>query len=297
MVDSIINCQDPDLADALVVGIPYGRGASFGLGAGGGPSAIIACLDRQIELHERHTGTEPADRFKIAKLMLDQLAELPPEAMVAAVAESLSKHPTFRVVLGGTHAVSIGALRALAEQLPVARVTVLQIDAHLDLRDDDSDYNDVDPSRFAHSCVMRRAHEMGFQICAVGIRAYARDEDTFAREHGLPVFEWGRGSEPSVETVLAAITTEQVYLSIDVDGFDPAVAPATGTAVPGGLSWDYGTRLVRELFLSKEVVGADIVEVAPVPGSHLTEYAAAQLCYDILSFKLLRRDGDLRFRP
>ncbi|MEM7023182.1 MAG: agmatinase [Pseudomonadota bacterium] len=297
MVDSIISCEQPDLADALVVGIPYGRGASFGLGAGGGPSAIVACLDRQIELYERHTGTEPAERFKIAKLMLDQVAELPPEAMVAAVAESLSEHSTFRVVLGGTHAVSIGALRALAAQFQAARVTVLQIDAHLDLRDDDSDYNDVDPSRFAHSCVMRRAHEMGFHICSVGVRAFARDEDSYAREHALQVFEWGRGDEPSVEEVLAAISTEQVYLSIDIDGFDPAVAPATGTAVPGGLSWDYGTRLIRELFRSKEVVGADIVEVAPVPGSHLTEYAAAQLCYDILSFKLLKRDGNLSFRP
>jgi agmatinase len=174
-------------------------------------------------------------------------------------------------------------------------VTVVQIDAHLDLRDDDSDYNDHDPSRYAHSCVMRRACELGFRTCSIGIRAYSREEQRFALEHGLPVFEWGRGAEPAIETVLAAIRTERVYLTIDVDGFDPAVTPATGTPVPGGLSWDYGTRLLRALVLAKDVVGADIVEVAPVAGSALTEYAAAQLAYDILSYRLLKRDAKLAF--
>jgi agmatinase len=172
---------------------------------------------------------------------------------------------------------------------------VVQIDAHLDMRDDDSDYNDLDPSRYAHSCVMRRAREMGFRTCSVGIRAYARDEYRYARDESLPVFEWGRGDEPTVEAILDAIATERVYLTVDVDGFDPAVAPATGTPVPGGLSWAYGTRLVRELFRTREVIGADIVEVAPAPGSNLTEYAAAQLCYDMLCYKLLKRDGELAF--
>jgi agmatinase len=142
---------------------------------------------------------------------------------------------------------------------------------------------------------MRRACELGFRSCAVGIRAYSRAEQRFALEHGLPVFEWGRGAEPSVEAVLAAIRTERIYLTIDVDGFDPAVSPATGTPVPGGLSWTWGTRLLRALFLARDVIGADIVEVAPLRGSVLTEYAAAQLCYDLLSYGLLKRDGKLAF--
>ena len=99
----------------------------------------------------------------------------------------------------------------------------------------------------------------------------------------------------SMSPAMAAVATERVYLTIDVDGFDPAVAPATGTPVPGGISWAYGTRLLRALFLAKDVVGADVVEVAPVAGSALTEYAAAQLCYDILCYQLLKRDGKLAF--
>ena len=112
----------------------------------------------------------------------------------------------------------------------------------------------------------------------------------------LPLFEWGRGdAEPDVEDILRAIPTERVYLTVDVDGFDPSVAPATGTPVPGGISWAYGTRLLRRVFLEKDVIGADIVEVAPVPTSGLTEYAAAQLCYDMIGYRLLKRDGALAF--
>jgi len=294
MVDSIINCASPEQADALLISVPYEHGASFGAGASLGPAAIVACLERQIELFERHTRTEPAYDYRIAHRELAEVGALAPAAMVARVAEAVPPAP-FTVLLGGVHSVTIGALEAHAGRRRPGEITVLQIDAHLDLRDDDGDYNEVDPSRYAHSCVMRRARELGFATCSVGIRAYSRDEHRYALAEGLPVFEWGRGAEPSVEEVLAAVATERVYLTVDVDGFDPAVAPATGTPVPGGLSWAYGTRLVRELFLAKEVIGADLVEVAPAAGSALTEYAAAQLCYDILCYKLLKRDARLAF--
>ncbi len=295
MVASIINCERPEAADAVLISVPYGHGASFGGGAGAGPAAIVACLDRQIELFERHTRTEPALDYRIAHRLLGEVATFSPEAMVERVAEAVGRTRPFTLLLGGTHAVSIGALRAHAARGRPDEITIVQIDAHLDMRDDDSDYNDHDPSRFAHSCVMRRGRELGFRTCSVGIRAYAREEHDFAVAEALPVFEWGRGEEPGVEAVLAAITTERVYLTIDVDGFDPAVAPATGTPVPGGLSWAYGTRLVRELCRAKEVIGADVVEVAPVAGSGLTEYAAAQLCYDLLTYTLLKREGKLAF--
>ena len=202
----------------------------------------------------------------------------------------------FAILLGGIHSVSIGALQAHAARGPARDVTVLQIDAHLDMRDDDSDYNDRDPSRYAHSCVMRRARELGFRTCSVGIRAYARDEYRYASSRAPAGVRVGqrRASRRSKRSWRRS-RTERVYLTLDVDGFDPAVTPATGTPVPGGLSWAYGTRLLRELFLAKEVIGADIVEVAPVAGSGLTEYAAAQLCYDMLRYKLLKRDGELVF--
>ena len=295
MVESIINCEALEDAEAVVIGVPYEHGASFGQGAAQGPAAIVACLDRQVELFERHTRTEPAHRYRIAHRMLHDVGALALDAMIEQVREAVQGVDAFAILLGGIHSVSIGALQAHAARGSAREVTVLQIDAHLDMRDDDSDYNDRDPSCYAHSCVMRRARELGFQTCSVGIRAYARDEYRYTERERLPVFEWGKDGEPSIEAILAAIRTERVYLTLDVDGFDPAVAPATGTPVPGGLSWAYGTRLLRELFLAKDVIGADIVEVAPVAGSGLTEYAAAQLCYDMLAYGLLKRDGQLVF--
>jgi agmatinase len=295
MVESIINCASIEDADAVLIGAPYDYGASFGKGAAEGPAAIVACLDHQIELFERHSGTEPARRYAIAHWMLDEVRHLPPELMIRRVADAVLRCEAFVMLLGGIHSVSIGALRAHSMRSPADDVTVVQIDAHLDMREDDSDYNDHDPSRYAHSCVMRRARELGFGTCSVGIRAYGRSELRYAVEERLPVFEWGKGVEPDVDTILDAIRTDRIYLTVDVDGFDPAVTPATGTPVPGGISWNYGTRLVRELFLAKEVIGADIVEVAPITGSGLTEYAAAQLCYDMLGYKLLKRDGELSF--
>ena len=282
-------------ADAVLIGVPYEHGASFGTGAAAGPAAIVACLDQQIELLERHTGTEPAQRYAIAHRMLEAVGHLPPELMVRRVADAVLRCDAFVMLLGGIHSVSIGALRAHSMRSPADDVTVVQIDAHLDMREDDSDYNNHDPSRYAHSCVMRRARELGFRTCSVGIRAYARCELRYALEERLPVFEWGKDVEPDIDTILDAIRTDRIYLTVDVDGFDPTVTPATGTPVPGGISWNYGTRLLRELFLAKEVIGADIVEVAPVASSGLTEYAAAQLCYDMLCYKLLKRDGELSF--
>ena len=295
MAESIINCASVEDADAVLIGVPYEHGASFGTGAAAGPAAIVACLDQQIELLERHTGTEPAQRYAIAHRMLEAVGHLPPELMVRRVADAVLRCDAFVMLLGGIHSVSIGALRAHSMRSPADDVTVVQIDAHLDMREDDSDYNNHDPSRYAHSCVMRRARELGFRTCSVGIRAYARCELRYALEERLPVFEWGKDVEPDIDTILDAIRTDRIYLTVDVDGFDPAVTPATGTPVPGGISWNYGTRLLRELFLAKEVIGADIVEVAPVAGSELTEYAAAQLCYDMLCYKLLKRDGELSF--
>ena len=295
MAESIINCASVEDADAVLIGVPYEHGASFGTGSAAGPAAIVACLDHQIELLERHTGTEPAQRYAIAHRMLETVGHLPPDLMVRRVADAVLRCDAFVMLLGGIHSVSIGALRAHSMRSPADDVTVVQIDAHLDMREDDSDYNSHDPSRYAHSCVMRRARELGFRTCSVGIRAYARCELRYALEERLPVFEWGKDVEPDIDTSLDAIRTDRIYLTVDVDGFDPAVTPATGTPVPGGISWNYGTRLLRELFLAKEVIGADIVEVAPVASSGLTEYAAAQLCYDILCYKLLKRDGELSF--
>ena len=150
-------------------------------------------------------------------------------------------------MLGGEHSVSIGYFQALAKKYNPKDVTILQIDAHCDLRNDDSDYSD-DPTNYAHSCVMRRASELGFPLVQVGIRTYSTDEYEYFsnKKNNVTTFEWGRGKIPTIETLLKSFKTKYVYITIDVDGFDPAHMPGTGTAVQGGLEWWYGIDLIEK---------------------------------------------------
>ncbi len=262
-----------------MIGAPYDATSSFGKGADRGPAAIRACLDRQIEFYDRLSGLSPANGLKIAYVET-QLAGLSPERMVHVLEEEYRRHEgKFRMILGGEHSVTNAALRYFA---PLGReVTVVQIDAHADLRESDADYSDNPAGRYAHCAVMRRAFEAGYRLVQVGIRAYSEEERALFQEESIRVFEWSQ-HPASILEIMAAIPTVEVYLTIDADGLDPAHMPATGTPVPGGLDWHFCNEFIRRLCAEKEIIGADIVEVAPREGDVLTEYAAAQLCYSII---------------
>ena len=284
MADSIINCADPADADVVLIGARYDGTSSFGKGADAGPEAIRACLARQIEFFERTTGESPGERLRIAWVDAGELGSLDPEAMVERLSEVYRGHAgAWRLLVGGEHSVSNAPFRALADR--AAGTTILQIDAHADLRHDDSDYSDRPHGRYAHCSVMRRAHELGFSLVQVGIRAYSEDERLLFDDPRITVFEWGpRPASP--EEIVAAIGTEDVYVTVDADGLDPGVMPATGTPVPGGLSWYDAVELLRATAASHRIVGADLVEVAPRPGDARTEYAAAQLAYTLVALAL-----------
>ncbi len=285
MPQSIINTKDSREADIFLVSAPYDLTASFHKGTAEGPKKVIACLDTQIEFFDRRYKVESPEKIKIAHTEIKGMQTMSPakahDAVVKACSES-SAPLTF--LLGGEHSVSFGALKALAKKHNPKDVTIVQIDAHCDLRADDSDYNDTDPTEYAHSAVMRRAHEMGFNLVQVGIRAFSKDEyDYFTKHKNITTFQWGVGPVPTIAKVLSAIKTKKVYISIDVDGFDPAYMPATGTPVQGGLEWYYGLKLLETIIEKKQLVGADIVEVSPVEHDVRTEYGAAQIVYNMIN--------------
>ena len=284
MVDSILRARYEE-SDAVVIGVPFDHNDSVGAGAKLGPRKIKEALDEQIELFDRFTRSEPAREYGFGYREIREAATWAPDRMVDEVTRILSTEDRFFVLLGGVHSVTIPALNALREKHDPGAITVVQIDAHFDLRDDDSDYNDVNPSRFAHCTVMKRAFDFGFGILPIGVRTIYKGEFEFVVENGIRFFEWGRADVPvpSMEEITDSIRTDKIYLTIDVDGFDPAVMPATGTPVPGGLTWEYGEALIRHLMRTKDVVAADVVEVAPVEHSSQTEYNAAQLVYVLLS--------------
>ncbi len=290
MVDSIICTNKSGDTDVVIVSAPYEKTASSRKGTINGPKAIIDMIDNKLELFDRQYKSQVCDKVKIGQKDLGKISSLSPQKSLEKITDECRKileKDTFVFLLGGEHSVSLGLLKSLGEKINPSEVTILQIDAHCDLRDTDADYND-EPSNLAHSCVLRRAHELGYNLVQVGIRTYSVDEHKYFSDpkNNIKVFEWGNGHKiPTIDEILNSITTKNIYLTIDVDGFDPAHMPGTGTPVQGGLEWWYGMELITRLAKEKNLVGADIVEVSPMRDSVLTEYGAAQLAYTIIANK------------
>ncbi|MDO8552945.1 MAG: agmatinase [bacterium] len=297
MIESIINTQGVDEAAVVLVQAAYEETASSRKGTTNGPKAIVEILSSKLELFDRTYKTRPTDKIKIGTLNLGDLNTLSPEEALLKIktdCEKLINQDKFLVLLGGEQSVSLGLLQALAQKINPKEVTIVQIDAHCDLRDTDADYSET-PSSLAHSCTLRRAHELGYNLVQVGIRTYYIDEYNYFSDpkNNIKVFEWGNPASalgtgwkaPSIDEILESIKTKFVYLTIDVDGFDPAHMPGTGTAVQGGLEWWYGLNLIEKIIDQKELIGADIVEVSPMQDSILTEYGAAQICYTMIAHK------------
>ncbi len=281
-----ITVKKPAKYEAVIIPIPYESTASGEKGTAEGPKEVIKQLTYQIEDYDRFIKTVTCEKVNITPLPELEVKNSKPEEMVEIVKKEVDKIKNtdkFPIILGGEHSVSIGAIKSLKEKYK--DLTVLQIDAHLDLRDDDSDYNIENPSKFAHSCVMRRARDLGCSTVQVGIRIMYSGELEYAKKEKIldRIFECPVKAKP--KDIIKKIGSKNVYLTIDVDGIDPSQMPGTGTPVQGGLDWYFTIKLLEKLFEKKNVVGADIVEVSPLPKNPLTERGAAQLVYHIIGFK------------
>ena len=298
-VPGIINSKNKRRADVLFLSLPFDRSSGLA-GAEEGPAAIRHILDTQIELFEPITQTTPVYHLRIAHTELKNLHAYSAEKMVKRVytahRQLSSMNIPFIIGLGGDHSVSIGIFKSIArgyrgKNLP----TIVQIDAHFDLRESDTDFRSDPVGIYAHCSVMRRAAELCFPIVPVGIRSYSLEELQYVhrlKEQFSPFFWNGvrHGHEPPIATILQSIKTPDVYLTIDVDGIDPAHMPATGTPVQNGLAWTYMLALLNALFRYRNVIGMDIVEVAPPLGeTNLTAYGAAQIAYSSIALKFHKR--------
>jgi agmatinase len=198
---------------------------------------------------------------------------------VEAEASRILDAGKFPVVMGGEHSVSVGAVRAAAKKFP--GLSVLCIDAHADMRDE------YEENKYSHACATRRILESaGVGRCAqVGVRSMSAECAEYAkkgeREGRGRVF----GSDFGVEGVLSALgDAENVYITADLDGFDPSEVPAVGTPHPGGISWGRGLELLRAVAGKKRIVGFDIVELAPIEGQLASEIFAAKLLYKLVGY-------------
>ena len=265
--------RDPETAAAVILPVPYDRGSSWKRGADRGPEAILDA-STYVEPWDVETGTEPYRRG-IATLEPIDFAGTPEELAprVATAVGSWLDRGRLPVLLGGNHSVPIGAIEAAAERF--AGLSVLQIDAHGDTRES------YHGSTHNHACVMARARER-CPIVQVGIRSIDSSE-VAGLDTDRVFFAHRIAAEPDdrwMDRVVDLLGPE-VYVTIDLDAFDPGIVPATGTPEPGGLDWYTIMGLLARVARGRRVVAFDVVEL--LPGHHASAFTAAKLIYRFLA--------------
>lgn len=266
-------------AGAVVVPIPYERTVSYGAGTAQGPVAILEA-SRYVELYDEVLREEPWRRGIHTADPVRVDAESPEGVIdaIEGVAGRLWADGKFPVFLGGEHALTTGPVRAAKAAFD--DLSVLQLDAHADLRDA------YEGTPWSHASVMRRVWDLGVPAVPVGIRAVSVEEADFIAEEGLPVF-WSHriaAGHEWMETALNALS-DTVYVTFDVDYFDPSVVPATGTPEPGGGLWHETLRFLGLVFEEKTVVGMDVVELAPIEGLHAPDFVVARLVHRAIGYR------------
>jgi agmatinase len=261
-------------AGAVVWPIPYDLTLTYRPGARLGPQAIIAA-SRQVETFDDDLQIDPSE-IGIATLPeLEQLAASP-EAMQDVIYSEccrLIEDGKYVMTLGGEHSITAALVKAHKEKYP--NLSVLHIDAHSDLRDS------YQGSKYSHACVMARVAELT-SFVSVGIRSFSGSDNE--RKYKANIFNPGQlRADPGKVKQAILNLTDDIYITIDLDGFDPSVIPAVGTPEPGGLLWHEVIDLLNETAAKKHIVGADVVELSPRPGLDYADFAAAKLTYKVIT--------------
>ncbi len=269
-----------DFANARVVilPIPLDRTTSYVPGTRNGPHEILVASSH-MELWDEETET---DVHSIGIYTMPEM-ELPFASMddivgeIRRVASELVTRGKFPLILGGEHSITPAVVGAVVAKYP--DLSVLQIDAHADLRDA------FMGTPHSHACAMRRTLEFA-RTTQVGIRSLSTEEAAAAPTLPTQIFyDFNMRNDPDWIARVVDSLGETVYITIDVDGFDPAIMPATGTPEPGGLSWYEALTLLRRVIERRTVVGCDIVELSPMPGHVAPNFLCAKLIYKILSYR------------
>jgi agmatinase len=276
--------QQHDYAKAKVVflPVPYEGTVSYGKGTSKGPQAIIDSSP-QLEFRDEELGCEQHEQGFHTLPAMKPMKK--PADVVEHVYQETKKqiaNGKFLVLLGGEHSITTGEVKAYIEKFP--DLSILQIDAHADLRDE------WEEDRNSHACAMRRAYDHTSKIVQVGIRNISPEEIEFVKEKKHDGVFYAHEIRKDSKWISKAVSklSDNVFITIDVDGFDSSIMPATGTPEPGGLDWYQVTDLLREISRKKNIVGFDIVELAPIAGLHHCDFTAAKLAYRLIGYKFCK---------
>ena len=270
----------------VILPIPYEATTTYRKGCENGPDALLeasvqleyyddelereTCWDAQIYTHPYIADTR-------------QDRALSSDKMLSITRETVSKliqDGKFAIALGGEHSITTGIVDAYREALSEP-FTVIQIDAHGDMR------HEYEGSIYNHACVMRRIVDMGLPTLPIGIRSLCKEEADLIKEKSIPVM-WAReiARDPNwIERAIASISTKKVFITIDVDGIDPSLIPGVGTPEPGGLNWYALMTFLRRVFETHQVIGCDVMELAPIVDSVVSQFTAAKLVYKLIGYQ------------
>src|SRR3989338_734986 len=270
-----------ETSKVAVLPVPYEKTTTYMKGAAKGPGAILKA-SRQVELYNEELGK---NMYDMGICTLNELRiEEKPELMVNVVYENVKKlidDNKFPVIIGGEHSITPGCIKAFAGY---DELSVLQLDAHADLREK------YGGTKFSHACAMKRCLDICKNIVQVGIRSLCDEEASFIKENKLKIF-WAKDIFDNDEWFDEAISKllKNVYITLDLDVFDPSIMPSTGTPEPGGLLYYQTLRFLRKVFEKRNVVGFDVVELCPNENDISSDFTAAKVTYKMIGYKFVQK--------
>lgn len=261
-------------AGIAILPVPYEGTVTYGNGTRLGPQAIMEA-SRQVETYDMLTERD-FEKLRFATLDPIEIGDVSPDMAVAEIEKrvtSIVGDGKLPFLIGGEHSITPPAVRAVAKSREIG---VVQLDAHADLRPE------YEGSIHNHACVMARVRETCPAV-QIGIRSCSHGEKELIEKEKYTLFTAGQTlGDGKLETALNALP-EEVYLTVDIDLLDPSIMPSTGTPEPGGLGWEETNDIIRMVGEIKKIVGADVVELAPIAGMHAPDFLAAKLVFNILA--------------
>ena len=272
-----------DNSKVVILSAPYEKTTSYGKGTAKGPAAILEA-SHYVEFFDEETGKEVCFDIGIAAIEAMKLGKLTGKKALDHIYKNVNEHiknGKFVITLGGEHSISTAPIRAHFDNYK--DLSILHFDAHSDLREE------YEGSKYSHASFAARVSEFTTSITQVGIRAQCKDEYEFIKAKGINTFYAYQMRNEGfnhilIEKILATLK-DNVYITFDVDYFDPSIMPSTGTPEPNGFYWDETMRLLKKVCTEKNLVGFDVVELAPQKSYTFPDFMTAKLIYKILSYK------------
>lgn len=268
--------QNYTKAKVVILPVPYDSTTYYKPGAKEGPRAIIDA-SRHMEIYDIDSGKSIKDTDVFTLEELEPSKNSPKETLlrIEKVVVQILADRKIPLMLGGEHSITAGAVWALAKAKK--DFSVLQIDAHSDLRDV------FEGTKFHHACVMRRVREKVSSAVQAGIRSMCQEEAEYIEKKKIKNVFFA--PKLPIREIVSSLK-KNVYLTFDIDALDPSIMPSTGTPEPGGLGWHETLALLEAVAKEKNIIGADLVELAPIPGLIFPDFLAAKLVHKIISYIL-----------